>query len=198
MSKVSQPNNILYFFARFLFFYLVTIILWFFIHPYYETLLWLFTIKVSQWVGHIPFHTPEILNGKFYCHVVDGRMSFTVRTITLNLLIAVPLLCSTSAIPLVKRVKMIGVGLLILFLFQALFLLVLLYSEVYRMYPAFIQKEIRIDQVVSYSPMAYKIFAWLNYFFNSIFKFVVAVGIWIGLVSYYKRSDGQHWTAQLF
>jgi len=130
--------------------------------------------------------------------VVDGRMSFTVRTITLNLLIAVPLLCSTSAIPLVKRVKMIGVGLLILFLFQALFLLVLLYSEVYRMYPAFIQKEIRIDQVVSYSPMAYKIFAWLNYFFNSIFKFVVAVGIWIGLVSYYKRSDGQHWISQLF
>ena len=106
MSKVSQPNNILYFFARFLFFYLVTIILWF------------FTIKASQWVGHIPFHTPEILNGKFYCHVVDGRMSFTVRTITLNLLIAVPLLCSTSAIPLVKRVKMIGVGLLILFLFH--------------------------------------------------------------------------------
>ena len=125
-------------------------------------------------------------------------MSFTVRTITLNLLIAVPLLCSTSAIPLLKRVKMIGVGLLILFLFQALFLMVLLYSEVYRMYPVFIQKEIRIDQVVSYSPIAYKIFAWLNYFFNSIFKFVVAVGIWIGLVSYYKRSDGQYWIAQLF
>ena len=131
----------------------MTIILWFFIHPYYETLLWFFTIKASQWVGHIPFHTPVILNDKFYCNVVDGRMSFTVRTITLNLLIAVPLLCSTSAIPLLKRVKMIGVGLLILFLFQALFLMVLLYSEVYRMYPAFIQKEIRIDQVVSYSPM---------------------------------------------
>ena len=59
MSKVSLPNNILYFFARFLLFYLVTIVLWFFIHPYYETLLWLFTIKASQWVGYIPFHTPE-------------------------------------------------------------------------------------------------------------------------------------------
>lgn len=198
MSKLSLPNNILYFFLRFLFFYLVTVILWFFIHPYYETLLWLFTIKVSQWVGYISFHSPKIVNGKFYCHVLDGRMSFTVRTITLNLLIAVPLLCSTSAIPLIKRVKMIGMGLLFLFLFQSLFLLVLLYSEVYRMYPAFIQQEIRIDQVVDYSPVAYRIFAWLNYFFNSIFKFVVAVGIWVGLASYYKRSVEQHWVEKLF
>jgi len=125
-------------------------------------------------------------------------MSFTVRTITLNLLIAVPLLCSTSAIPLLKRVKMIGVGLLFLFLFQSLFLLVLLYSEVYRLYPAFIRKEIPIDQVVDYSPVAYRIFAWLNYFFNSTFKFVVAVGIWIGLASYFKRSGEQHWAEKLF
>ena len=93
---------------------------------------------------------------------------------------------------------MIGVGMLFLFLFQSLFLLVLLYSEVYRMYPAFIQKEIRIDQIVDYSPVAYRIFAWLNYFFNSIFKFVIAVGIWIGLVSYYKGSEKQNWTARLF
>ena len=198
MLKVSLPNNILYFFARFLLFYLVTIVLWFFIHPYYETLLWLFTIKASLWVGYIPFNTPEILNGKFFCRVADGRMSFTVRTITLNLFIALPLLCSTSAIPLLRRVKMIGVGLFLLFLFQVLFLLVLLYSEVYRMYPAFMQKEIRVDQVVSYSPIVYKVFAWLNYFFNSIFKFAVAVGIWIGLASYYKRADGQQWPAKLF
>jgi hypothetical protein len=198
VSKVSLPNNILYFFLRFLLFYLVTIALWFFIHPYYETLLWLFTIKISQWVGYIPFHTPEILNGKFYCHVADGRMSFTMRTITLNLFIALPLLCSTSAVPLVKRVKMIGGGLLFLFLFQALFLMILLYSEVYRMYPAFIKKEISIDQIVSYSSIAHTTFAWLKYFFNSVFKFVVAVGIWIGLVSYYKQSDGQHWTTKLF
>ena len=198
MSKIFLPNNILYFLLRFLFFYLVTIILWFFIHPYYETLLWFFTVKVSQWVGYIPFHSPKILNGKFYCYVADGRMSFTVRTITLNLLIAVPLLCSTSAIPLVKRVKMIVVGLFFLFLFQSLFLLVLLYSEVYRIYPAFIQKEIRIDQVVNYSRVAYRIFAWLNYFFNSIFKFVVAVGIWIGLASYFKRSSEQPWIEKLF
>jgi hypothetical protein len=125
-------------------------------------------------------------------------MSFTVRTITLNLFIAIPLLCSTSAISLIKRVKMIGVGVLLLFLFQSLFLLILLYSEVYRMYPAFMQKEIRIDQVVSYSPIAYKLFAWLNYFFNSIFKFAVAVGVWIGLASYYKRADGQQWPVKLF
>jgi hypothetical protein len=198
VSKVSLPTKILYFFLRFLFLYLATLLLWFFIQPYYETLLWLFTIKASQWFGYIAFHSPKILNGTFYCHVANGRMSFTVRTITLNLLIAVPLLCSTSAIPLVKRMKMIGVGLLFLFLFQSLFLLVLLYSEVYRMYPAFIQKEIPIDQVVSYSPVAYRIFAWLNYFFNSIFKFVVAVGIWIGLVSYYKRNGEQHWPERLF
>jgi hypothetical protein len=93
---------------------------------------------------------------------------------------------------------MIGMGLLFLFLFQSLFLLVLLYSEVYRMYPAFIQKEISIDRIVDYSPLTYKIFAWLNYFFNSIFKFVVAVGIWVGLASYFKRSGEQHWTAKLF
>ena len=198
MSKVSLPTSILPFFIRFLCFYVATIILWFFIHPYYETLLWLFTVKVSQWVGHIPFHTPEILNGKFYCRVTDGRMSFTVRTITLNVLIALPLLCSTSGIPLLKKVKMLGVGLVFLFLFQTLFLLILLYSEVYRIYPVFIQKGIKIDQVVSYSPLAYKLFAWLNYFFNSILKFVVAVGIWIGLVSYYKQSDWQNWATKLF
>ena len=198
MSKVSLPNNILHFFLRFLFFYFVTIALWYFIHSYYETLLWLFTIKASQWVGYIPFHTPEALNGKFYCRVADGRMSFTVRAITLNLIISLPLLCSTSDIPLIKRVRMLGTVILLLFLFQSLYLLVLLYSEVYRIYPAFIQKGIKIDQVLSYSPIAHRIFAWLNFFFNSIFKFVFAVGIWIGLVSYYKRSSGQHWTAKLF
>ena len=67
-------------------------------------------------------------------------MSFTLKTITLNLLIAVPLLCATSAISFIKRVKMMGVGVLFLFLFQSLFLLVFLYSEVYRMYPAFMQQ----------------------------------------------------------
>ena len=198
MSKTSLPTSIAYFFVRFLCFYVATLILWVFIHTYYETLLWFFTIKVSQWFGYISFHAPEILDGKYYCRVADGRMSFTLRTITVNIFIALPLLCATSAIPPVKRVKMIGVGLLVLFLFQSLYLLVFLYSEVYRMYPAFMQKEIRIDQVVSYSPVTYTVFSWVNYFLNSILKFVVALGIWIGLVSYYKRSGGQHWAEKLF
>ena len=198
MLKTSLPNSILYFFIRFLCFYVVILTLWFFIYPYYETLLWVFTIKASQWFGYIAFHAPETLNGKYYCQVADGRMSFSLRTITLNIFIAVPLLCATSAIPLVKRVKMLGVGLLVLFLFQSLYLLVFLYSEVYRMYPTFMQKDIRIDQIISYSKATYTVFAWLNYFFNSILKFVFALGIWIGLVSFYKRSDGQHWAAKLF
>ena len=188
----------MYFFARFLCFYSATLILWFFIHPYYETLLWFSSIKASQWFGYIPFHDPATLNGKYYCMVADGRMSFTLRTITLNIFIVVPLLCATSAIPLIKRVQMLGVGLFVLFLFQSLYLLVFLYSEVYRMYPSFMQKEIRIDQVISFSKATYTVFAWLNYFFNSILKFVVALGIWVGLVSYFKRSGDQHWAAKLF
>ena len=148
--KNIPPNNILYFFIK------ISPLLpcnhapVVFHPPVFETLLWFFTIKASQWVGHIPFHTPEISeNGKFYCRVVDGGMSFTLKTITLNLLIAVPLLLLYLS-DFFKEVENDRCGLLFLFLFQSLYpARFLLYSEVYRIYPAFMQKEIRIDHIVS-------------------------------------------------
>jgi len=93
---------------------------------------------------------------------------------------------------------MLLIGLIFLFLFQTLLLLIVLYAEVYKSYPLFLQKGVRIDQIITYTPARLRMIFWLHHFFNKIFQFAVAIGIWIGLVSYYKRSEKQHWAVRLF
>jgi len=90
------------------------------------------------------------------------------------------------------------IGIVLLFLFQALFLHISIYARIYENYQLFLQKGVKMEQIIAYNPAKHLLFSWLKLFFNSVLKFPVAVGIWIGLVSYYKRSDEQHWIWKLF
>jgi len=93
---------------------------------------------------------------------------------------------------------MVTVGLVLGLLFQSFFLLIVLSAEVYQNYHLFLQKGVRIDQIITYTPTKALIISWLYHFFNNVLHFVVAVGIWIGLVSYYKRDMKQGWIQKLF
>ena len=93
---------------------------------------------------------------------------------------------------------MLTLGLVFGLLFQSLFLLIVLYEEVFRNYHFFLQEGVRINQVITYTPTKALIISWLYHFFNNVFQYVVSVGIWVGLVSYYKRSAKQGWIQKLF
>ena len=197
-SKVALSNSVLIFFVRFVLFNIATFIVWYFVHSYYETILWFFTVKTSQIIGPISFTNPDVIDGIFVCRLENATLRFKLISITLSVFITTPLLLSSSGIPWLNRVKMILIGLIFLFLFQTLLLLIVLYTEVYKSYPLFLQKGVKLDQIITYSPTRVRIIFWLHQFFNKIFQFAVAVGIWIGLVSYYKRFAKQRWIRKLF
>jgi hypothetical protein len=186
------------FFARFILFNLATFIVWYFLHHYYETILWVLTVKTSQIIGPIPFSSPDIIDGKFVCRLENATIRFMPISITIGTFITIPLLLSTSGISLSNRIKMVAMGLVLGLLFQSLFLLIVLYEEVYRNYHFFLQEGVRINQIITYTPAKAELISWLYHFSNNVFQFVVAVGIWIGLVSYHKRSEKQGWIQQLF
>ena len=200
VSGISLSISILHFFVRFLLFYFATLIPWFFIHSYYETILWFFTIKASWFFGQAHFSEPYINNGEYLCSLGKDytyRYIFT-RSITLNIFITIPLLLSTSGISLLNRVQMTLISLVFLFPIQALFLLITLYTKVYQNYPLWLQKGIITEQIITYNLYKVEIFSWLTHFFYKFLNLPLSVGIWIGLVSYYKRYEKQHWIRKLF
>jgi len=167
-------------------------------HYYYETVLWVLTVKVSQIIGPIPFSSPDIVDGKFVCRLKNATLRFIPISITLGVFITIPLLLSSSGISLSNRIKMVIMGLFLGLLFQSLFLLIVLYEEVYRNYHLFLQKGLKIDQIITYTSAKAELISWVYNFSNNVFQFVVAVGIWIGLVSYYKQREKQGWIQKLF
>jgi len=185
------------FFIRFVLFNIATFIVWYFVHSYYETILWVLTVKASQIIGPIPFSSPYMADGKFVCRLENATLRFIPISITMGVFITIPLLLSSSGISLSNRIKMVIMGLFLGLLFQFLFLLIVLYENVYRNYHHFLQKGLRIDQIITYTSAKAELLSWLYHFSNNVFQFVVAVGIWIGLVSYYKRSAKQHWIRKL-
>jgi hypothetical protein len=44
---------------------------------------------------------------------------------------------------------------------------------------------------MEHTPFKAGVIFWLYHFFNNSFQYIVAIGIWIGLASYYKRSVKQ-------
>ena len=194
-----QSNNMLRFSAKLFLFYITTLIVWFFVHSYYEKFLFFFTIEVSQIFGPLHFTGPEIVNNEYTYHLANGifRLS-SAESITFNILITIPLLLASSGISLLNKIKMTLLGVAFLFLFQILFMLIVFYKEIYHNYPVYVQKGIRLDEIINYTPIKSWIFLQLNDSFNTIFKFVAALGIWVGLVSYYKRGNRQGWIRKLF
>jgi len=85
-----------------------------------------------------------------------------------------------------------------LFFFQYIYLFVILYNTIYQNYALYLEKGIGIEQIITYTRVKHVLILWLNLFFSTILQFAVAIGIWIGLVSYYKRSEKQHWIRRLF
>jgi len=122
----------------------------------------------------------------------------SISAITLTFLITLPLLLTTSGFSLVKRTQIVLIGLGFLFAFHVLSLLIALHANLYNQYPLLLEKGVNIDHTLAYNPAKAKILSTVNRFFNVIFKFAVAVGIWIGLASHYKRiSEPQHWVKRL-
>ncbi len=93
---------------------------------------------------------------------------------------------------------MIMIGVIFMFLFHAFFLLIVFYASVFRFYDLLIEKGVEMDKIIAYNPVISWILFWLRFFFNTSLKFVVAVGIWIGLVSYYKKSEKIPWIKKCF
>ena len=162
--RASLPNSIIRFSFRFFIFYFATLILWFFIHSYYEVILWFFTIKASQFFGQTIFTEPQIINGKYLCQLGKDYTFYYIfkQSFTLSIFITLPLLLSTSGISLLNKIKMTMIGLVCLFLFQSICLLIVLYTKVYQNYPLWLQKGIITEQIITYNPAKAEMISWLG------------------------------------
>ena len=191
-------STILAFLVRFLIFYAACTIVWLLIHTYYESLLWFVTIKASQLLGQPAFSNPQIIGNSYYYRLGNATFVYdSISAITLTFLITFPLLLASSGFSLLQRTQIVLMGLSSLFAFHVLSLLIALYANLYNQYPMLLQKGVNIDKILAYSPEKDLFLAKVHRFFNVIFKFVVAVGIWIGLVSWYKKSVQQYWVRKL-
>ncbi len=199
VSGVSLPNSMLKFLARFILFNFATFILWFFIHSYYETAFGFIMVKANQIFGLLPFTDPKIINGELVCRF-GGKATchFNMIAIVLSIFITIPLILSSSGVGLLNRIKMILTGLVILFFFQLLLSFIITHADIYENYPLLLQRGMKIDRIISYTPAKAMMFLWLNHFFKNVLLFPVAVGIWVGVVSYYKKSYGGDWIRNLF
>ena len=121
----------------------------------------------------------------------------SIAAITLTVLITLPLLLASSGFSLLRRAQIVLIGISLLFAFQVLSLLIGLHANLYSQYHSLVQKGVNIDQSLAFNPVKVQMLNMVNRFFNVILKFAVAVGIWAGLVSYYKRSHRQHWIEKL-
>ena len=191
-------SNILQFLGRFLLFYTANAIVWFFIHSYYEALLWSFTIKASTLLGQPTFTNPQIIGESYYYRLGNATFVYeSIAAITLTGLITLPLLLASSGFSLLRRAQIVLIGISLLFAFQVLSLLIGLHANLYSQYHSLVKKGVNIDQSLAFNPVKVQMLNMVNRFFNVILKFAVAVGIWAGLVSYYKSSHRQHWIEKL-
>ena len=196
-SEVSLLNSLFKFLLRFVLFNAAIFVVWYLLHTYYETLLWFFTIKISNLSGFIPFTNPSIVDGKFVCRLENATLRFLPISITLGIFITIPLILATSGVSILDRVIMVMVGLILLFLFQVFYLIIVLTAEVYQNYPVFVQKGMKLAQIVTYTQTKSVMVSWLCNFFNNVFQYAAAIGIWIGIVSFAKRSEKEKWIRKL-
>ena len=56
-------------------------------------------------------------------------------------------------------------------LFQAICLLVVLYTKVYQNYPLWLQKGVEMEQIISYNPEKVEMFSWLTHFLANFLHF---------------------------
>lgn len=191
-------STILQFLVRFLLFYVACTIFWLLVHTYYESFLWFVTIKASPLLGQPSFSNPQIIGNSYYYRLLNATFVYdSISAITLTFLITLPLLLATSGFSLLRRTQVILIGLVLLFTFHLISLLIALHANLYNQYPMLLQKGVNFDPIFSYNPAKAQIFSTVHRFFNVIFKFAVAVSIWIGLVSWYKKSAPQHWVRKL-
>ena len=195
---MSLLNSLFKFLLRFVLFNAAIFIVWYLLHTYYETLLWFSTIKISNIFGFIPFTNPSIVDGKFVCRLVNGTLRFLPISITLGIFITIPLILATSGVSVLDRVIMVMMGLILLFSFQVFYLIIVLTAEVYQNYPVFVQKGMKLAQIITYTQTKSMMVSWICNFFNNVFQYAVSIGIWIGLVSYFKRHKKQSWIQRMF
>lgn len=183
---------------RFFLCYVACTIFWLLIHTYYESFLWFVTIKASPLLGQPAFSNPQIIGNSYYYRLLNATFVYdSISAITLTFLITLPLLLATSGFSLIRRTQIVLFGIGLLFAFHVISLLIALHANLYNQYPMLVQKGVNIDQSLAYNPAKDLILSRVHRFFNVIFKFAVAVGIWIGLVSYFKKSVSQHWVRRL-
>lgn len=192
-------NTTLQFLARFLLFYIASTIAWYLLHAYYEALLWFVTIKTSQVLGHPAFSNPQIIGNAYYYRLGNATFVYdSISAITLTILITLPLLLASSGFSWLRRAQLVLVGLFLLFAFHVFSLNIALHANLYSQYHTLLGKGVNLEKTLVYNPLKDQMLSTLHRFFNVIFKFAVSVGIWAGLVSYYKRSQPVHWTRNLF
>jgi len=149
-------------------------------------------------LGPPSFSNPQIIGNSYYYRLGNATFVYnSISAITLTFLITLPLLLATSGFSLLRRTQIVLIGIGLLFAFHVFSLLIALYANLYSQYPMLLQKGVNIDQSLAYNTAKDLILSKVHRFLNVIFKFVVAVGIWIGLVSYYKKPISQHWVRRL-
>lgn len=174
-------------------------LLWSFIHQYYEALLWQVSIRTGYLITDLPLGLPGInLQDKLFCCIGDlifipNTGWYTVCTIT-----AIPLLLAPSGIRWDKRLEMIFIGVFIIFVFQVLCVYIGMYGWLYLHYPKWLSDESKnVFEIITYQEIHARIVLWLNHFFKVFFRHIITIGVSIGLLCFYKKGNADSFVKKI-
>lgn len=186
----STTSKVLRFSGRFLFFYAITLHAWHSLGQFYEAFLWQTTLRLGYLISDLPLGMPEIN--------IQGRLSYSIGNLVLfpltdwqamSTTTAVPLLLASSGIPGRARGRMILLGMLMLFLFQILNAVLSIYAYAYNFYLAnYTNETMRLFEFLVYREADARIIFWLGHVSNVFARQVETLGIWVGLVYWFKRE----------
>lgn len=187
--KLHQNSEFLRFTLRFVLFYMSFLVLWKYVHLYYEAPLFYLTTKACNFILNLPLEQPELSSdGRLCIRLCDFIYYPKLQWYTVSTLTVLPLLFATSSIRWLSRIKMVFTAIWLLSIYQVLYIIVDIYAWLFRNYQSWIKKGVNAYQIIEYN-QKFADFFFSSVYYLMIFQGVIIIGLWIGLVYFYKKRS---------
>ena len=126
---------------------------WKFICQYYSALIVASVLKIGNLFTSLPPLIPELLDDNtIYMYIDRIWIHLDINRLSGPVPIFVSLMISSTAVALIPRIKAIMIGIYILFTFQSIYALCIVYEQLYRWYDRSMQQGINMSEIIKYRP----------------------------------------------
>ena len=171
-------------------FYAFVLTAWLLVRSYHDALVISFVITAGRVFTTLPPILPELM-GDNTCCLHLGRI--TIQLAPYCLTAATPtfsaLMMATSAVPAMRRMKATALGIGVLFCIQVLFVLFLIYDNLYAAYPIAVRKGIDMKEIFEYDPDRTGLLTTLIHLLLAS-DCLLPLCLWVVLVYGLKRKSG--------